>query len=123
LAEIEECHSQSRFLPWEKIFAVTVSEDYKKEILREVPQFIGENIVVEPARKNTAPAHGLGAAYIYKKDPDAVIINEYVDHIMKPERVYLKNMKAAAAATYSGDWLLATGIRPTYPHVGMGHIK
>src|SRR3972149_9489986 len=48
-----------KILPPERIFCVTVSEEYKKEIIKEIPEFPAENILVEPARRETGPAHGL----------------------------------------------------------------
>ena len=116
-------HRFNKILPWEKIYVVTVSEDYKKEILKEVPKILPQNIIVEPVGKNTAPAHGIGAAYIYKKDPEAVILNESADHLVKPESKYFHTLMAASAAAASGDWIVTIGIKPTYPGVGYGHIK
>lgn len=113
----------NKFIPWSNIFVVTVSEAYKKEVTKEVPQIPSDNIVVEPARKNTAPAHGLGALNIYKKDHDAVIVNAAADHLVTPIAEYIKASKAAAAAAFSGNFLVALGIKPTYPNVGYGHIK
>src|SRR3989344_8360851 len=55
-----------KILPWERIFIVTVSEEYKGKIIKYIPEFLPKNIIVEPLRKNTAPAHGIGAAFIYK---------------------------------------------------------
>lgn len=112
-----------KILPWEKIIVVIVSEDYKKETLKEVPELKPENVLVEPLRKNTAPAHGIGAAYIYKKDKDAVILNAASDHLINPDSKYSKIMKAAATAAFGGDWIVVVGIKPTYPGVGYGHIK
>jgi mannose-1-phosphate guanylyltransferase len=112
-----------KLVPWEKIFVVTTTEGYKKEFLKEIPEIPSENVLVEPCRRNTAPAHGLGALYIFSKDPDAVIVNDYSDHLINPEENYLGTMKAAAAACYSGDYLLATGIKPTYPNTGYGYVK
>lgn len=112
-----------KFIPWEKIFVVTVSEEYKKEVNKEVPQIPEYNIIVEPARKNTAPAHGLGALYIYKKDKDAVIINAAADHLITPVIKYIRASESAASAAFSGNWLVALGITPTYPNIGYGHIK
>lgn len=112
-----------KIVPWQKIFVVTTTEAYKKEALKEVPEFVSENIIVEPMRRNTAPAHGLGAVFIHKKDPDAVILNESVDHLVSPLDNYFATLKAAAAAAYSGDWLIAIGIKPTYPNIGYGYIK
>lgn len=113
----------SKIIPWKKIFVVTTTEAYKKEALKEVPKFIPENIIVEPMRRNTAPAHGLGAVFIYKKDPDAVILNESADHLVNPLNNYFATLRAAAEAAFSGDWLIAIGIKPTYPNVGYGYIK
>ncbi|MEK7498206.1 MAG: sugar phosphate nucleotidyltransferase, partial [Patescibacteria group bacterium] len=113
----------SEILPWEKIFCVTVSEEYKKEILKEVPSFISKNIIVEPARRETGPAHGIGALHIYKKDPDAVIITEAADRLVNPVKSYLKCLNAAAKVAYEKSMLISIGVEPRYPHTGLGHIK
>ena len=113
----------NKLVPWENIFVVTVSDEYKNEIRKEVPKIPPKNILVEPARKNTAPAHALGASYILKKDKDAVIINDAADHLVSPESWYFKASRAAAKAAFSGDWLVALGVKPTYPNPGYGHIK
>ncbi len=112
-----------KILPREKIYCVTVSNAYKKEILNELPSFLSDNIIVEPARRETGPAHGLGAAYIYKKDPDAVIVTEAADRLVKPVPTYLKTLKAAAKVAYEDRVLIAIGVEARYPHTGLGHIK
>ena len=113
----------SNFLPPERIFVVTVSEDYKKRILKQTPLVKPENVIVEPARRNTAPAHGLGPLYIFKKDPDAVIINAAADHLVEPAFSYEKNMMVATRVAFEGDWMVCVGIKPTYPHTGYGYLK
>jgi len=112
-----------KFLPPNKIFIVTVSKDYKKTILAQIPQIPAENILVEPLRKNTAAAHGLGAMVIFNKDPESVIINAASDHLIDPDENYIKTMLAAASVAGSGDWLVCVGIRPTYPNTGYGYLK
>jgi len=110
-------------LPKERIYCVTVSDAYKKEILKEIPGFLAENIIVEPARRETGPAHGLGAMVIYQKDPDAVIVTEAADRLVKPVPTYLKTLKAAAKVAYEDKTLIAIGVEARYPHTGLGHIK
>ena len=110
-------------LPMERIFIITVSEDYKREIVREVPEIRKENIIVEPARRETGPAHALGALYIYSKDPDAVIMTEAADRVVKPIPRYLETITAAAKYAYENHVLMAMGVEPRYPHTGLGHIK
>lgn len=113
----------NKILSWNHIFAVTTSDEYKKEIKKEVPEFVYENIIVEPMKRNTAAAHALGAIYILRKDSKAIILNEAADHFVDPQREYLKNLLSAAKAVYEKDLLLAIGIKPTYPNVGYGYLK
>lgn len=107
----------------DRIFCVTVSEEYKKEIIREVPEFKKENIIVEPTRRETGPAHSLGAFIIKSKDPDAVIITEAADRLVSPVHRYLQVLKAAAKIAYEEKVMVALGVAPRYPHTGLGHIK
>jgi len=116
-------HRFNKILPWERIFIVTVSNEYKKEILKEIPEMLPQNIVVEPARRETGPAHGIGALYVYKKDPEAVIMTEAADRLVKPVSRYLIILKRAAEMAYKNRVLVAIGVEARYPHVGLGHIK
>lgn len=113
----------NKIIPWERIFVVTVSDAYKKEIKREVPELISKNIIVEPARRETGPAHGLGAMYIYKQDSQAVIITEAADRLVKPINQYLKTLETAAEVSFNTGSMIAMGVEPRYPHIGYGHIK
>ncbi|KKQ95688.1 MAG: Mannose-1-phosphate guanylyltransferase (GDP) [Candidatus Woesebacteria bacterium GW2011_GWB1_43_14] len=112
-----------KILPWQRIYCVTVSDAYKRELLRELPGFVPGNIIVEPARRETGPAHGIGAVYIQNRDPDAVIITESVDRLVKPVPTYLKTLKVAAQVAYDQKVMVAIGVEPRYPNVGYGHIK
>jgi len=112
-----------KLVPAERIFCVTVSEEYKKEILREVPEFVKENIIVEPVRRETGPAHALGAYVIHQKDPNAVIVTEAADRLVNPVQRYLQVLKASAEVAYKEKVLIALGVPPRYPHTGLGHIK
>jgi len=113
----------AKLVPWEKIIIVTTSDDYKREILKELPGLPNANVIVEPARKNTGPAHGLGALFILKRDSDAVILTSPTDHLVAPDEKYLEAMKVAAGVAYKGDTLVTVGIKPMYPHTGYGYIK
>jgi len=117
------CERFSKRIKWERIYCVTVSEEYKKEILKEVPSFVADNIIVEPYRRETGPAHGLGASFIYKRDPDAVIITEAADRLVDPAEKYLDTLEKAAQVAYEQKVLVSVGVVPRYPHTGLGHIK
>lgn len=117
------CERFALNLPWERMFCVTVSQDYKQEILREVPQFLPDNIIVEPLRCDTAPAHAIGATIILQKDPQAVIITEAVDRLVSPVEKYLETVEIAAKVAFEKKVLVSIGVKPLYPHTGLGHIK
>jgi mannose-1-phosphate guanylyltransferase len=112
-----------KILPLERIYIVTVSSDYKVEILKELPDFPSKNIIVEPVRRDTAAAHGIGALYIHKMDPDAVIINDSADRLVHPLQLYLTTILRAASVAYEKHVLVTLGVKPRYPNVGLGHIK
>ena len=112
-----------RMVSPDRIYCVTVSEDYKNEIIKEIPEFVKENIIVEPARRETGPAHALGAWVIQKIDPDAVIVTEAADRLVKPVGRYLEVLEACAQIAYEDKKLVALGVPPLYPHTGLGHIK
>lgn len=112
-----------KLMPIDKIYCVTVSEEYKKEIIKEVPEFKKENIIVEPARRETGPAHALGAYVIKKQDPEAVIITEAADRLVSPVHRYVQILNACAKVAFEDRKLIAFGVPPRYPHTGLGHIK
>lgn len=113
----------SEVLPWEKIYVVTVSNEYKKEVLKECPRLHEDNVIVEPERRETGPAHGLGALIIQHKDPNAVIMTEAADRLVKPVSRYLDVLLAAARMAFEDKVLIAVGVEPRYPHTGLGHIE
>lgn len=113
----------NKLLPWEKIFVITTTNDYGQEIRKLLPKVPSQNVIVEPERKDSAAAHALGAAYILKNDPEAVIINAASDHFVSPQLNYEKTMLAASKYAFENNCLMAIGIKPAYPHTGMGHLK
>ena len=59
---------------------VGVGVEYVPMVREQLPDLPNENIVVEPAGRGTAPAIGLGAMYIHRQDPDAVMVVVTADH-------------------------------------------
>lgn len=113
----------NKLLPWEKIFIVTTTKEYGSTIKKLLPKVPAKNIIVEPERRDSAAAHAIGAAFILKMDPQAVIVNAASDHFVSPQLNYEKTMLAASKYSYEHHQLVAIGIRPEYPHTGLGHIK
>lgn len=110
------------FVASKHLFVVTNS-DYIDEVRDQAPQIPRENIIAEPEAKNTAMAVGLGTVYIKRRDPEAVIINLPSDHFVEDIKRFQEALLVAAEASFSGEFLVTVGIKPTIPHTGLGYIK
>ena len=58
-------------LPPERIYVCT-GESYRGQILENLPELPGENLLGEPEGRDTANAVGFSAAVLQKRDPDAI---------------------------------------------------
>lgn len=81
-----------------------------------------ENIILEPARKNTAPAICLVAMYLQKKFGDGIIHIMPADHIIKNKEQFIKCLRAGEDMAEK-DFLVTYGIIPDRPETGYGYIK
>ena len=110
------------FIPAERIWIVT-TPDYPDEVAEELPEIPKKQVLVEPARRNTAMAAGLGAVAIRKLDPQAIIVNIWSDQLITGQKEHEKAILAGASVAWSSDNLVALGIKPRYAHTGLGYIK
>jgi len=109
-------------VPPEKILIVTGAA-HADELIRQLPQIPGENILIEPVGKNTAPCIGLAAMVIRKRAGDDVMAVLASDHRITDEKTFLHILGAAAATAAAGDHLVTIGIKPTGPETGYGYLE
>ncbi|PYE16630.1 mannose-1-phosphate guanylyltransferase/mannose-6-phosphate isomerase [Paraburkholderia silvatlantica] len=81
-----------------------------------------EAIVLEPARRNTAPAVAAAALLVAEKDPDALLLVLPSDHVIAHNPAFVKYAVEAALIAKNGS-LVTFGIEPTMPHTGYGYIR
>ena len=83
----------------------------------------GENVLLEPEGKNTAPAVALAVAHIARRDPEAVIAAAPADHAVARERAFRAVLgKGFRLARRTGRFV-TLGISPTHPATGYGYIE
>lgn len=82
-----------------------------------------ENILMEPAGRNTAAAIGYGAFYIMKKYGDGVMCVFPADHYIKDVKEFENTLKKAIDIAQKGEKLVTIGIKPTFPSTGYGYIN
>lgn len=120
---VQICADRTRkIIPWERMIVVT-SELYADDIKKQLPKIPDQNVICEPARKETALAMLVGALYAKTLDPEAVIMNAASDHIVTDEEEFVRVMNQALEVAQNNDYLVAVGINPTDPNTGFGYIK
>jgi len=108
-------------LPPERIFVVTNAA--MAEILRpQTPQLPAENFILEPGARSSAPAAGLAALHLLRRDPDATLVMLTADHYIVDTGQFRDALAAAEKVAADGT-IVTLGIRPTYPATGFGYIR
>jgi mannose-1-phosphate guanylyltransferase len=117
-------HAVSRLRPLftpESIFVVTRAE-HGPVLMEQAPELPAENFILEPTGRGTAPAIGLGAAHIRKRNPQAIMAVLTADHFIVDVESYRRVLTAAEAVARQGH-LVTLGIKPTFPATGFGYIE
>jgi len=107
--------------PLERILVVTRA-DHGPILMEQVPELPGENFILEPEGRGTAPAIGLAAIHLYQRDPNAVMAILTADHFISNTDNFCKVLVAAGNAASDGS-LVTLGIRPSSPATGFGYIE
>lgn len=111
-----------RLVAMEDIFIAT-NRDYRDLVRAQLPQLPEQNILCEPAGRNTAPCIGLGAVHMEKRYGDAVMFVLPSDHLIKYDSIFINTLADAAEIAEQGENLVTLGITPDYPETGYGYIK
>ncbi|MEO6789069.1 MAG: mannose-1-phosphate guanylyltransferase [Chthoniobacteraceae bacterium] len=82
-----------------------------------------ENIVAEPAKRDTGAAIALGVGWVASRDTEAAMIVLPADHLIKDTAGFQKTLTTAVAAARQAGELVTIGIRPTWACTGFGYIE
>lgn len=109
-------------VPKENIVVVTNAK-YESLIREQLPDIEPSNILLEPARRNTAPCIAWAAYHIHAIDPEASMIVTPSDHLITGEAVFADCVRRGFEFVETHDALLTLGITPTRPDTGYGYIQ
>ena len=112
----------NRFIPTENILILT-NERYNDLVLEQLPAVTPEQVVLEPAMRNTAPCILYASMKIQKMNPNAVMIVAPSDHCSEAEAAFEQDVKACFEKCAGEPVLCTLGIQPTYPNTGFGYIE
>lgn len=109
-------------VPPQNIIVVT-NELYAPLVKEQLPDIADNNILLEPARRNTAPCIAWAAHHILALDPQASMIVTPSDHLITREKEFEASIIKGFEFVESRDALLTLGIKPTRPETGYGYIQ
>lgn len=108
-------------VPEERCVIVT-GEHLTDATRRAVPGVPTENVLAEPAARNTAPCIAWATAVIARRDPDAVVMVLPSDHFIGDEAGLTNVLRAAVRVAEQGA-ITTVGIVPTRAETGYGYIE
>lgn len=109
-------------VPKENIIIVT-NEKYLDLIKEQLPELNPHQILLEPARRNTAPCIAWAAYHIKALNPKASIMVAPSDHLILKEDIFKQSINKGFDFVESHDALLTLGIKPSHPETGYGYIQ
>ena len=112
----------SKLIPEENILILT-NEMYNQIVLDQLPMVKQEQVLLEPAMRNTAPCILYAALKIQKQNPDAIMVVAPSDHWIEDEEVFSQNLKQCFDFCEKENALMTLGIQPTFPNTGFGYIE
>ena len=112
----------AKLIPAENILILT-NERYNDLVLEQLPMVKPEQVLLEPAMRNTAPCILYASLKIQKQNPDAVMVVAPSDHWIEDETAFVDNLQECFDFCQKENALMTLGIQPTYPNTGFGYIE
>jgi mannose-1-phosphate guanylyltransferase len=118
----ETVHRLDGLVPKENILVLT-NQEQEDAIRKLLPDHPADNILAEPAKRDTAAAIALGVGIIAARNASATMVVLPADHRISNKTAFQADLKSAAVtAERSGD-LITIGITPTWACPGFGYIE
>jgi len=109
-------------IPPERVYVFT-SDVIRREVVRRLPGVPSEQIVAEPAARNTAPTIGLAAHEILRRDPDGILVVLPSDHVVGKPAEFHRVLRAACRFGAVEGRSVLIGLKPTRAETGYGYIR
>src|SRR5213594_4118786 len=109
-------------VPCERILILTNAEQ-EAAVRQLLTSFPKENIVAEPAKRDTAAAVALGTGWVAARDHAATMVVLPADHVIANRSAFQETLALAAEAAEETGELVTIGTKPTWACPGYGYIE
>ncbi|MBU3678182.1 MAG: hypothetical protein FGM32_01055 [Candidatus Kapabacteria bacterium] len=110
-------------IPLERVLIIT-SAALQQPIIDALPTLPPQNVIAEPAKRNTAPCLALACSVIEAREGgDALMAVLTADHFIGNVEAFRHDVQVALNYAEGHNALLTLGIPPTRPETGYGYIR
>jgi mannose-1-phosphate guanylyltransferase len=106
----------------ERILILTNTEQ-ESAVRKLLGNFPKENVLAEPAKRDTAAAIALGTGWVARRDHAAIMVVLPADHVITNRAAFQETLTLAADAAEETSELITIGIKPTWACPGFGYIE
>ncbi|HEX8577854.1 MAG TPA: mannose-1-phosphate guanylyltransferase [Flavobacterium sp.] len=111
-----------KIIPAEHILILT-NERYNHLVLEQLPMVKQDQVLLEPAMRNTAPCILYASLKIKKQNPNAVMVVAPSDHWIEDEEAFIADLQTCFNYCAKENVMMTLGIKPTFPNTGYGYIE
>ena len=105
-------------------FLVVTNKAYKQLVLEHLPMLQPDQVLCEPARRNTAPCIAYAAYHIQSRCKNANIVVTPADHLVTNEVEFQRIIRLGFDFLANNpNALMTIGIKPSRPETGYGYIQ
>ena len=104
-------------------FWVVTGEKYVSLVKEQLPELPEDNILAEPAARNTAPCIAYACWKIRQRHPEANIVVTPSDALVINVEEFRRVISTALDFTCSDRRIVTIGIKPSRPETGYGYIE
>lgn len=102
---------------------IATNERYQPLVNNQISGIKKEQILLETAKRNTAPCILYAALKIFQRDPDGILFVSPTDHFINNELEFKQNLLQAAQFCTTNDALVTLGIAANEPNTEYGYIN
>jgi len=103
---------------------VLTNAGYADLVREDVSELLYDNVIAEPAVRDTAGAIGLVSTVLARYDPDATMAVVTADQVIEPVEVLQQALQDALTFVKGNpDDMIVFGIRPTFPSTLLGYVE
>ena len=106
----------------EKIY-FSVTEDLVPQLKKVFPKLPAKHFIVEPSRRDTAPAMGFAALNLFLSHPDEPMVFVPSDHFIADAKRFIDCFKAGDKMIKETGKLVDIGVVATFPSTALGYTR